>query len=152
MDAAARATEELEGATQALPQPDPLGGVDHGIASGMRAEWKMLQAQINALLVHGHTVAQQMAELSQRVGKVESRQQQDDARIAQLLTDVGSIQLEVSEISKITVQIRDLITAGKVAKNIGDGAGWFAGVVTKIAVGAAAVLATVAAWTHISKP
>ena len=145
MDAAARAAEELEGATQALPQPDPLGGVDHGIASGMRAEWKMLQAQINALLVHGHTVAQQMAELSQRVGKVESRQQADEARISKLLT-------EVEEINKITVQIRDLITAGKVAKNIGDGAGWFAGVVTKIAVGAAAVIAAIAGFVHISKP
>ena len=145
MDAAARVAEELEGATQALPQPDPLAGVDHGLPSGMRAEWKMLQAQINALLVHGHTVAQQMAELSQRVGKVESRQQADEARISKLLT-------QVEEINKITVQIRDLITAGKVAKNIGDGAGWLAGLVTKIAVGSAAVLATVAAWTHISKP
>jgi hypothetical protein len=92
---------------------------------------ELTQRQINALLAHARLVAEQIAELTRRIVTVEAQQAEADVRVKQLRTDMA-------ENTEITKQIRDLITAGRVMKQAGDGIGWLAKIGGQVALFAAA--------------
>lgn len=130
---------------------DPLAGFDplahHDTPRGDPIAWhaELTQRQINALLAHARLVAEQIAELTRRIVTVEAQQAEADIRARQLRNDM-------QENTDMTRQIRDLITAGRVAKQGIDGLGWLTSVATKIGVAAAALYGFVQALGHWHGP
>lgn len=126
---------------------DPLGHHDSAPAAPGSHHWhvELTQRQINALLAHARLVAAQIAELTSRIVKVEAQQAEADERVRQL-------RMDMAENTAITKQIRDIITAGRVAKQGVEGLGWLGGMAVKIGVGAAAIYGALQALLHVKGP
>lgn len=124
---------------------DPLAGLDPLAHSGelpmTSREHELLQRQINALLISDRVLAQQMAELSSRVSKVEAAEQRTHA-------EVGLMREELQRNTEITAQVRDLIAAGRMVGKVGDGLGWLAKTLAAIGVLWASFLAAI----HFTNP
>jgi hypothetical protein len=117
---------------------DPLAGLDplaHGGELPMADRERILmQRQINALLISDRLLAQQMAELAQRVGRFEATQQT-------MASDFGLLREELKANTEVTVQVRDLLTTARGLRKVGDGIAWLAKLVTACALLWAALLA-----------
>jgi hypothetical protein len=112
-----------------------------GEVSLQTREQILMQRQINALLLSDRLLAQQMAELSTRVGKVESVQQSTTDQVVLM-------RRELAEIKQVTTQVRDLMTAGRVVRQVGNGIGWIA----KTGAALALLWAAVMAVLHVKPP
>jgi hypothetical protein len=126
---------------------DPLAGLDplrhHDQPRGRREgiELEMMERQLAAMLAHARLVSEQIAELTRRLVTVENQQHEHDTAVKRLTA-------EMAENTEITKQVRDLLTAAKVAKQVGNGIGWLA----KTAAAAAMLWAAVLAALHIKPP
>lgn len=124
---------------------DPLAGMDplaHGGDAVMAdREHVLLQRQINALLSSDRLLVQQMFDLSSRVARVEQAQQTAAAQVT-LMRE------ELQRNTEITGQVRDILTAGRVVRKVGDGIGWLAKTGAAIGLLWAAFLAAV----HFTRP
>lgn len=122
---------------------DPLAHVDQARSEALRDE--LTQRQINALMAHGRMVSEQIAELTRRVLTVEHQQVAADLQMKTVLT-------ELKGNTEITSQIRDLLTAGRVAKQAGDGLSWMVTFGAKLGIACAAVWGAFQALAHLMGP
>jgi hypothetical protein len=127
---------------------DPLAGLDplrhHDELPHTRREaleMQIMERQLAAMLAHARLVSEQIAELTRRLVTVESRQHEHDNAVKRLTA-------EMAENTEITKQVRDLLTAMKVAKQVGNGIGWFAKTAAAVGLLWAAVLAVL----HVKPP
>lgn len=107
--------------------------------------YKSLSERIDISLTGQHTLAQQIGELSLRVGRVEISQVKADELLKKVVT-------EVADNTTITKEIRDIITAGRVIKKAGDGVGWLATTAAKFGGVGLAVYGALEAFKTWLKP